>query len=168
LKKWGASIKTRHEITLIFFISLLKELGNATRQIDIDDAPCKSSNDKVRELVSNGQFKEAYEVALCAFQFLEHRGAYHRLQNVGYGFKLSSFMAGRGYKKLLQKPIEPELRTKMLELSRKIIGEILKAFKESKISVVRMRLGELNDLIGLLGEQQNYVDLEVRYGLLRH
>ena len=77
-------------------------------------------------------------------------------------------MAGRGFKKLSEMPIEPELRTKMLDLSRRIIGEILKAFKESKISVVRMRLGELNDLVGLLGEQQNYTCLEVRYGSLKH
>ena len=59
LKKLGASIKTKHEITSILFISLLKELSSVTRQIETDDAACKSSNDKVRELVSNGQFKEA-------------------------------------------------------------------------------------------------------------
>ena len=58
--------------------------------------------------MSNGQFKEAYEVALCAFQFLEQRGAYRHLQNVGYGFKLSAYMASRGLKKLLGKPINPD------------------------------------------------------------
>lgn len=162
LKEWGSSIKTRNEITIIFFVGLLQVLGNTAHHIEIDHAACKSSNDKVRELMSNGQFKEAYEVALCAFQFLEHRGAYHHLHNVGYGFKLSAYMASRGIKKLTEKPIDPEHRTKMLELSRKIIREILKACKDSEISFVRLKIGELNDLIGLLGEQQNYADLEVR------
>ena len=161
LKKWGTTIKTRNEMTLIFVVSLLQVLGNSTQHIEIDHAACKSSNDKVRELMSNGQFKEAYEVALCAFQFLEHRGAYHHLQNVGYGFKLSAYMASRGVKQLLEKPVEPELKAKMLELSRNIIREVLKACKDSEISFVRLNIEDLNDLIGLLGEQQNYADLEV-------
>jgi hypothetical protein len=162
LKKWGANIKTRNEITIIFVVNLLQVLGNSTHHIEIDHAACKSSNEKVRELMSNGQFKEAYEVAHCAFQFLEHRGAYHHLQNVGYGFKLSAYIASRGVKQLLEKPVDPELRAKMLELSRDIIREVLKACKDSEINFVRLNIEDLNDLIGLLGEQQNYADLEVR------
>ncbi len=162
LKEWGSSITTRKEITIVFFVGLLQVLGNTSHQIEIDHAACKSSNDKVRELMLTGQFKEAYEVALCAFQFLEHRGAYHHLQNIGYSFKLSAYMASRGLKKLTEKPIDPELRPKMLELSKDIICEVLKAFKHSEISVVRLKIGEINDLIGLLGEQQNYAELEVR------
>lgn len=161
LKEWGSNIKARHEITTIFLISLLQTLGSTTHHIEMSHAACKSSNEKVRELISNGQFKEAYEVALCTFQFLEHRGAYHNLQNVGYGFKLSAYMASRGLKKLPEKPFDPELRTKMLELSRNIICEVLKACKDSGISFVRLKIGELNDLIGLLGDQQNYADLDV-------
>jgi hypothetical protein len=49
----------------------------------------------------------------------------------------------------------------MLDLSRKIIGEVLRACKDSKINFVRLKLSELNELVGLLGEQQNYNDLEV-------
>jgi hypothetical protein len=162
LKKWGANIKTRNEISITFVVSLLQVLGNSTENIEIDHAACKSSNEKVRELMISGHFKEAYEVALCAFQFLEYRGAYHHLQNVGYGFKLSAYLASRGIKQLLEKPIDPELRAKMLELSRNIIGEVLKACKDSEINFVRLNIENLNDLIGLLGEQQNYADLEVR------
>ena len=165
LKEWGSHIKTRNEITLIFLIAFLKDLGNTTQHVELDHIACKSSNDKVRELMLNGQFKEAYEVALCAFQFLEHRGAYHHLHNVGYGFKLSAYMASRGLKKLPEQSTDPDHRAKMLELSRKIIREVLKACKDSEISFVRLKIGELNDLIGLLGEQQNYVDLEVRQSI---
>jgi len=162
LKKWGSQIKTRNEISITFVVSLLQVLGNSTENIEIDHAACKSSNEKVRELMISGHFKEAYEVALCAFQFLEHRGAYHHLQNVGYGFKLSAYLASRGIRQLLENPIDPELRAKMLELSRNIIREVLKACKDSEISFVRLNIEDLNDLIGLLGEQQNYADLEVR------
>ncbi len=162
-KKWGSSIKTSKDITISFLVGLLQVFGNTTREIEIDQAACRSSNEKVLEMMLNRNYKEEYEVALCAFQFLQHRGAYHQLQNVGYCFKLSAYMVSRGIgKKVLEKPIEPELRAKMLELSRDIIREVLKACKYSNVSFVRLKIGELNDLIGLLGEQRNYVDLEVR------
>jgi hypothetical protein len=159
-KKWGNTIlKTRTEITFIFFISLLQELGAETRHTHIGTAACISANKEVRELLNNGQVKEAYEVALCAFQFIEHQRAYHSRLNVGYGFKLSAYMALRSLPKPVEK-IDPELRTKMLSLSRQIINEVLKACRESEIDFVRLKLGELNDLVGLLGEQGNYADLE--------
>jgi hypothetical protein len=37
---------------------------------------------------------------------------------------------------------------------------VLKACKDSKINFVRLKLSELNDLVGLLGTQENYADLE--------
>ena len=41
----------------------------------------------------------------------------------------------------------------MLDLSRKILGEGLKACKASKMKIVRVKLAELNDLVALFGEQ---------------
>jgi hypothetical protein len=152
IKKWGASLKTRNEITFIFFQALLLELGSHTKQIQLGNA--------VKGLLENGQVKEAYEVALCAFQFIEQQRAYDSLHNVGYGFKLSGYMANRGLEKPVEK-IEPELRKQMLDLSKRIISDVLKACKESEINFVRLKLGELNGLVGLLGEQGNYADLEV-------
>ena len=161
ITKWGSIVKTRTEITQTLLISLLEVLGHSTRHIHIGNAACKSSTSSVRALLEKGRFNDAYDVSMCAFTFIEHQGAYHHLQNIGYGFKLSALMAGRGFKPS-KRTMEPELRTKMLGLSRKIIGEVLKACKDSKIDFVRLKLGELNDLVVLLGEQQNYSDLEVR------
>jgi hypothetical protein len=160
IKKWGASLKTRNEITFIFFQALLLELGSHTKQIQLGNAACISSTVEVKGLLENGQVKEAYEVALCAFQFIEQQRAYDSLHNVGYGFKLSGYMANRGLEKPVEK-IEPELRKQMLDLSKRIISDVLKACKESEINFVRLKLGELNGLVGLLGEQGNYADLEV-------
>lgn len=162
-QKWGSVIKSKHEISLLFVTSLLTILGVETRKIRIGDAACMSSNKIVRELLLAGEINKAYEVALYAFQFGENQGAYHHLQNIGHGFKLSALMACRGVTlKSSEKPIDADLQTKMLDLSRRIITVVLKACKDSKINFVRMKLSELNDLVGLLGEQKNYSDLEVR------
>lgn len=161
LKKWGTSVKTRREIILVFFISLLEEVGQVRREVEIGDAACISSNKKVVTLLERGDYQEAFEVAQCAFQFVHHQRAYHHLQNVGHGFKLSAYMAGRKLKEPSKKLIEQKLHDQMLDLSRTVIHDVLQACKESKINFVRMQLGELNDLVGLLGEQKNYADLEV-------
>jgi len=159
-KKWGSIIKTHQETTKTFFISLLRQLGSDTRHQHIDNAAWTSTCLKVHELLSASRFQESYDLALCAFQFITHQNAFHQLQNIGYGFKLSGYMALRGLSTPFSKPIEPELRTKMLALSRQIIGTVFKVCKETKINFVRLKLGEINDLVALLGEQENYADLE--------
>ena len=70
-------------------------------------------------------------------------------------------MAGRGLDHPLDKSVDATLRQKMLDLSIKIIRAVLTACKDSNIKFIRMQLRELNDLVGLLGAQHNYKDLEV-------
>jgi hypothetical protein len=63
--------------------------------------------------------------------------------------------------------IELELRTKMLDLSRKVMACVLKACKNDQIDLVLLNRNGLNDLVGLLSGQENYADLDVRF-LLAH
>lgn len=167
--KWGSTLKVRSEISLIFCTSLLEELGqHDTQSVKIGHSACVSSVDKVRFLLGEDRIQQAYEVALCALSFINLQRAYHQVQNIGYGFKLSALMAGRGLQKPLKSGIDPKVRHDMMELSRKIIHEVLQACKDSKVDFVRLQLRELNDLVGLLGEQQNHVDLEVRPSSSNH
>lgn len=161
-KTWGNAVKTNHETTRIFVTSLLRVLGSTTRKITIGDAACRSSNSSISQLLLSGEVHKAYEVGLCAFKFAENQGAYHHMHNVGYGFKLSSLMASRSLGKDTGKSEDSELHAKMLELSRKIISQVLKACKDSKVNFARMKLSELNDLVALLGNQKNFADLDVR------
>lgn len=167
--KWGSTLKVRSEISLIFCTSLLEELGqHDTQSVKIGHSACVSSVEKVRFLLGEDRIQQAYEVALCALNFINLQRAYHQVQNVGYGFKLSALMAGRGLQKPLKSGIDPKVRHDMMELSRKIIHEVLQACKDTKVDFVRLQLRELNDLVGLLGEQQNHVDLEVRPSSSNH
>lgn len=170
LKKWGSSIKTRTEITYVFYISLLEELGKISHEvqfgkgkldIEIGGAACIAVNNKVGALLEQGRYQEAYDDAVCAHQFIGHHHAYKRLESVPHAFKLSSYLALRGLKQPSDKPVEHDLNEKMLELSRTVIREVLQVCKESKINFIRLKLRELNELVGLLGKQKNYSELEV-------
>lgn len=162
-KKWGSALKVRSGTSLIFCISLLEELGrHDTHNVDIGHFACISSVAKVQSLLKDDQIQQAYEVALCALNFTNQHRAYHQLQNTGLGLKLSALMAGRGLEKPLESGVDPKVRNDMMELSRKIIHEVLQACKDSNIDFERLQLRELNELAGLLGAQQNHLDLEVR------
>ena len=162
VKKWGSSLKVGSGISLVFCVSLLEELGHHdTHNVKIGHSACISSVAKVESLLKDDKPQQAYEVAICAFNFISQQRAYHDLQNVGYGLKLSTLMADRGLVKPLKPGVDPKVRSDMMELSRRIIREVLQACKDSKIDFVRLQLRELNELAGLLGAQQNHVDLEV-------
>ena len=162
-KKWESTLKVRSETSYTFCIGLLEELGHHdANNVMIGNSACISSVASVRSLLSENRIQEAYGVALCASNFLIQQRAYHDLNNIDYGFQLSALMADRGLKKPSKLAIEPKLRNEMMELSRKIVRVVLQACKESKIDFVRFKLGQLRDLTGLLGEQQNHIELEVR------
>ncbi|KAI4243543.1 MAG: hypothetical protein LQ352_006999, partial [Teloschistes flavicans] len=159
IKKWAIHAQSR-EIGLLFYVSLLAEIGDTIRDVQIGNIACSSSLRKASSLIEAGQAQKAYQFAECAFNFIEHQRSYHHLQNVPSGFKFSTLMALHRVDQSIIVKIDDKLRSQMLELSRKIIRGVLQACKDSKLDFVRLKLKELNELAGLLGAQQNHADLE--------
>ena len=163
LKKWESTTKVRSEISRIFCISLLDELGHHdSHHVNIGRSACISSVASVRYLLGRDRIQEAYGVAFCALNLIKQQRAYHDRQNVDYGLQLSALMALHKIEKPSKSGIESKLRNDMMDLSRKIIQAVLQACKDEKVDFVRLQLSQLRDLTGLLGAQQNHVDLEVR------
>ena len=161
VKHYGSSISTKQSVTFIFYLALLKEMGREhAHHHGIGHAACISSTEKVRLLIEEGRFQDAYDVATCAFQFIHAQGAYRYSHNIGYGWKLSLYLAGRK----VHVKHENKLQAQMLELSGKIIREVLAACKEANINFVQVDLAELSDLVALLGNQKNYGELNVSAG----
>ena len=115
---------------------MLGELEKETRDVSIGNAACAASVAIVKKLLREGNHQKAYGVASCAFDLINHQRAFHLLQNIGHGFKFSALMVGRGLDKPLGTDINTKLSENMLELSRKIIREVLKACTDSEIDFV--------------------------------
>lgn len=167
IAKWGSFLKVKSEASLLFVTGLLTFLGSDTCQMQLGTAACKSSHSQVKELLLAKEYQSAYEVAVCSSKFLEHYGAYTYRQNMGALFKLSSLISLRDLK-LPSTAMDPALHEAFLKLSRDIIGEVLKFGKQSNINFIRLKHDELNDLISLLGFQENYIELKVRLISLSH
>ncbi|KAI4252851.1 MAG: hypothetical protein L6R42_007811, partial [Xanthoria sp. 1 TBL-2021] len=158
IKKWSLHAPTH--IQKILYLSLLEQIGDEVREIDIGDVTCRSSVAKVSALLKHDRAQEAYELAHCAFRFVKEQRSYHKSDNVHYGFKLSGLMVLLGLDRPIKANVDPKLHQSMRQLSQEIIREVLKCCKESKLDFVRLPLPDLNGLIALLGKQQNYADLE--------
>jgi tetratricopeptide (TPR) repeat protein len=143
-------------------VSILREFFGVViteiHTIEPDVSVLKTSLETVGGLVDKSKFQEAYDLAFLIDRFQQFQGGYSNLIKIDLGFKLALILAGRG------KPKSPDqkLRSVMLELSSTITKQILKTVRAAQLSVTDIPIILLNEISGLLGEQDNLDDLEVR------
>ncbi|KAG9912827.1 hypothetical protein KCV05_g14011, partial [Aureobasidium melanogenum] len=154
-KQVGNALKTRPEMIKVFLTSVLIHIGSADAY-DIQAARAASiaGDHRIEALVHSGKYQEAIEVAYCTFQFVMTQGGYQQAGLIGYGFKLAKYLT-------MKESIPAEIHTRMLQASREIMAEVLNACKTLKINFLQLHDHELNDLVELLGEQENYKELDI-------
>lgn len=138
-----------------FIVGILEYLGNR-RSIDFVAVVIRACNKKLASLIKNLQFEEAHDIAKMCYSYASYRKGFRGAHGIGLGFKLASQLDGRGENCCQDK----ELRQKLLTLSNGIIKDVLKSCREQNISLTRIKLAELNELIALLGEQKDWDTLE--------
>ena len=155
--KYGSYIKTQDDITFIFYVALLTELSKDRSTVDFGHICCITSYQKVKSLVEAGDFIKAHEVAKCSFQLIKSQKWYHSMQNIAYGYKVAELLAGID----CRKPTDKRIHENMLETSRQIVIEVLASCRAAKINFVSLRFEDVAGLVRLLGDQENYGELEV-------
>jgi len=138
-----------------FIVGILDYLGNR-KTIDFVRVVIVASNKTLGGLIEKNMFNEAYDVAKMSFMYAQHRKGFTGPRAIGRGFELASYLDGRGENRC---PDE-KLRKTLLQLSNSIIKDILRICKEQNINLAQIQLNELNELIALLGEQEDYDTLE--------
>lgn len=144
------------ETPRIFIVGILDHLGSG-RNKDFNRSVILASNDNVARLTKAKKFPEAYDIANLGFLYASKHDGYNGPRSISMGFKLASLLVGRDS----EKATDSALRTKMLELSNKIVRKILDICKNLKINFAQIQLYELSHLSLLLGEQHDYKTLEV-------
>ena len=166
----------------IFIVAILERMSSS-EVVDLVRSVIVSANNRIEVLIKEKNFVATYDVAECVFQFTLKRKGFSggntpgqdskpasllaeldgekcagSLWNIlGQGFKLASLLAGLGGEKCPDK----SLREKMLRLSNEITVEIRKSCEVIGINFARVWLWELNQLVILLGEQQDYTLIDV-------
>lgn len=154
-----------------FLIVLLSHLSTRHEQLDQATMTSRAGNAAVREirtLMRQHKYKGAAELARCTYLFLMAHEGLDDPTEISLGFQLCLLMAGRNVREEHDQtnghnskrenhpdlPDDQALRKEMMDLSRKILGEVLDICETHKISLIRCQWSEINDLISLLGEVQ--------------
>lgn len=156
----GSGIKTSATTTRYFFNILLEEVGRSQQDVRLVKTGSLSGAAAVRVLLEQSKFQDAYELSLAIFQFTESQDGYNDQEIIDSGFKLALYLAGRGAQPCPEK--DPK-RMQMMELSRSLVQAILEASRHIHVDFTKTDLVELNELVTLLGAQQNFADLEVSH-----
>ncbi|GME43588.1 Nacht domain protein [Neofusicoccum parvum] len=160
LKRFARAFQATESSSVLrhFFSVCIQEMGSANKQRD-DSVPIVSTvSTAVREHLEAGRFHEGCELAGFLDRFLRLYGAYGNQANMETAFKLSLWLAGRGG--IARRCPDKKLQQKMQELSAAVLGEVLRVIDRLHIKFTDMPLADLNELVGLLGEQQNWDALE--------
>ncbi|KAJ5888603.1 nacht domain protein [Penicillium taxi] len=142
--------------TRTFFVALLVELGRLRHSDDLAIVGCSSGIAKVYALLLADQYAQALEVATVVYNFTLFKDGFKHPRIIPFAFKLSLYLSGLGVKK----SSDLKLQARMVELSKTILRETLRACKTLDIDIVQLQASELNNLVRLMGEQKNYEDLE--------
>ncbi len=121
---------------------------------------------QLKYLLASHKNQAALELARCTFQFLMAHEGLDDPTEITLGFQLCLMMAGRGeYQKdgnaaAVAAPDAAATRKAMLELSHIILREVFAICEGGGIDLARCPLGELNELIALLGDQGDHDRLQ--------
>ena len=141
----------------VFVTLLLEHFGEHRQFGNFIAAAGYAASARIRALLEQKKFTEAFELCKCTYKFLMMHEGLDDESEIGQGFALCLMMAGRGYNRCP----DAALNKNMLELSKQILREVLDICQNSNINLARCRIQELNELICLMGEQQDYEHLQV-------
>lgn len=151
-------IQLRVEIsTKLFIVSVLEHLRTKSILASILTAV----NRRVTDSMNKRHWNEAYDVANIGLFYIKAHGGFDSPTTVGLGFRLALLLASCGTEKCDQ----ADVRRDLLQLSNKIVRELLEICKDRDINLAKVRLAELNQLAALLGDQEDYQILEVSHVL---
>ncbi|KAI9768306.1 MAG: hypothetical protein M1840_004914 [Geoglossum simile] len=112
-----------------------------------------------------GAFEGSFELATWLYKYMKSHGGFSSQQNVTVGFKLSLIMAGR-HSPSAKHCHDQKLAQKMMELSKSMLKEVLKASEQEVTSFSTMPLEVVSQIVSLLGEHRDYENLERILGSL--
>lgn len=164
------SIRTFLGVLLTHFSAHFEHL---TTQDSMTSCAGSAAVRELRTLLRQHKYKEAVELARCTYHFLMAHEGLDDPTEVSLGFQLCLPLSGRSMQNDTtqangnrQFPGDPALQKEMMDLSKKILGEVIQICKTHNISLVRCQWAEINDMISLLGEVKDYEQLRWLLGTL--
>ena len=152
-KREASHVKITNVASIRVFIVTMLEYLSTHRTTDLVRSVSIAGNERVKQLMLKQSFREAIDVATIVFEYVHAHGGYSaRMQ---HGFILAMLIAGRN-----QSVSDQTSRQGMQDLCKRILREMLVTCEKSSIKMAEIQYPDLNLIISLMGEQQDYPALE--------
>ncbi|KAK6078425.1 nacht domain protein [Seiridium cupressi] len=109
-------------------------------------------NSQVAQLIKDRRYNDACDLAHICFKFIQAHKSYHTITMVKLVLTMGMGVSGRAS----SAKADATASKKLLEMSQTIIQDVLGVMDEMKVNIAQVDLTHLNQLIGLVGEQQDY------------
>ncbi|KUJ18660.1 uncharacterized protein LY89DRAFT_683570, partial [Mollisia scopiformis] len=123
---------------------------------DMDISLLKAGTTSVVNYFDKGKYAEAHDMAFLVDRFQQFVGGYGSVEKIDYGLQIA--LAVAGYKNT--KVPDAKLKTAMLELSGKIVKQLVQETRAGHVLLADIPLKDLNAASGLLGELGYLDELE--------
>ena len=136
-----------------YFDIVLSQIDSDSHDLNV----LRISYEAMQRAFKENQFSRGYSLAFIADRYAQFCDGYQSQGKIELAFQICMMLNGHGVKM----PEDAKLQQDMRSLSGTIMHEVLKAAKAIQLNFVALPLTDLNILVGILGQQKNYTDLEV-------
>ncbi|KAF9883415.1 hypothetical protein FE257_003498 [Aspergillus nanangensis] len=151
----GKRIKLTESAQVTIFLQSILEYFTTHRSHNFVRSIGILANHRVTQLLQAQKPTEASDLALACFKYISAQESYRSPAIVRFIFTLGMTISGRGLP--LVNPANTQ--KKLLDTSALILQHALTVIRDLKIDLTQLDLSHLNDLIALLGAQQDHPTL---------
>ena len=158
-QNYGAAFgqQTPKQMVTAFIMMLLHELSNVQADADITRVASTAIPTTVKRLISKKDFSAALAIAAPGVDFLRFVDASSLEINVAHSFDLAMMLG----------TITGREATAAQNLSKTIMHELMQNCRLREFSFDNTSMDQLSAVASMLGQQENYEDLEVCFFILR-
>lgn len=154
-KRESASVKGLTDSALLTFVITLINYLHHRQSRNFITSVALAGNERVRELLQSRAFREATDLAFATFQYVDaHAGYRHKVQ---LGFNLALLISGRN----MPRCSDQKQYKEMLGVSQTVLRGMLCILEDLNINLAQIQLEDLNRVVTLTAEQQDWTGLEV-------
>lgn len=149
----AVSSVANRDIVQQFYSLCLKDINHEKYDIRILEA----STEMIHSLCDRSRFQDAYDLSVLLHSFVLRTSGLRTMESILTGIKACLYLGGHHTKKCQDR----KLYNTMAAQSKVLLQDIISASRNLGVQFSDLPFSQINDLVTLLGEQENFEDLEV-------
>ncbi|KAL1846793.1 hypothetical protein Plec18167_005845 [Paecilomyces lecythidis] len=148
----AASSVASKDIVQQFYNLCLREINHENYDVRI----IESSTDTIRNLCDRSRFQDAYDLSVLLHSFVLRTSGLRTVESILSGIRACLYLSGHHTKKCPDR----KMYNTMAAQSKVLLQDIIAASRTLGVQFSELPFSQINDLVTLLGEQENFEELE--------